>query len=108
MMQKKMMSPVVDAASSQQQSQSVALGASLFTLLFVGGQVALLDVRGAVDSEEARAIAHQAIKTCSYSVVDGDQTQGRAAYFYYWHTREAQEMHPHPGRTLNTEQGAKP
>ena len=77
----------------------------LFTLTFRGGQVALLDVRGAVDSEEARAIAHQAIKTCSYRVVDGDQTQGRAAYFYYWTTRAAQEMHPHPGRT--TEQGAR-
>ena len=104
------MTTLLRTSRDQEQPQPVAPRAhtSLFTLTFVGGQVALLDVRGAVDSEEARAIAHQAIKTCSYSVVDGDQTQGRAAYFYYWHTREAQEMHPHPGRTLNTEQGAKP
>ena len=61
-----------------------------FTLTFVGGQVALFEVRGATNQEQARTIASQAIKTCSYSVTDGDQTGGNAHCFYYWCSSEAQ------------------
>lgn len=67
----------------------------VFTLNFAGGQVALLDVRGAADSEQARSIAQQAIKRSRYSVTDGDQTAGRAASFYFWCSSAAQEVRPH-------------
>ncbi|MBA2676816.1 MAG: hypothetical protein H0U76_00215 [Ktedonobacteraceae bacterium] len=56
----------------------------MFTLTFAGGQVALLEVRGAADREEAHRIACTAIARCQYTVTDGDQTQGHAHTFYYW------------------------
>ncbi len=56
----------------------------LFTLTFAGGQVALLDVRGAADQDQAHTIACNAIKRCRYVVTEGDQTGGNAHYFYYW------------------------
>ncbi len=55
-----------------------------FTLTFAGGQVALLEVRGAADREQARTIACHAIKRCRYVVTEGDQTGGNAHCFYYW------------------------
>ena len=55
-----------------------------FTLTFVGGQIALLEVCGAANQEDAHSIACTAITRCQYSVTDGDQTQGRAHTFYYW------------------------
>ena len=61
-----------------------------FTLTFAGGQVALLEVRGAADQEEARTIAQNAITTSRYTVTDGDTTGGRAHYFYCWCSAEAQ------------------
>jgi len=93
-MGKMIMSPVVDAASSQQQSQPVAPRAhtSLFTLTFVGGQVALLTVSGATDAHHARTIASNAIAHCRYAVVEGDTTNRLVHSFYYWH--EAQERNP--------------
>ena len=66
----------------------------LFTLTFAGGQVALLTVYGATDAHHARTIAGNAIAHCRYTVVEGDVTNGHAHYFYYWHTREAQERNP--------------
>ena len=85
-MGKMIMSPVVDAASSQQQSQSVAPSAhtSLFTLTFVGGQVALLTVSGATDAHHARTIASNAIAHCRYAVVEGDHTGGNVHCFFSW------------------------
>ena len=68
---------------------------NIFTLTFAGGQIALLDVRGASDIEEARALACAAFKHCEYIVVDGDQSGGHAAYFYLWCSSAAQEMQPH-------------
>lgn len=56
----------------------------LFTLTFVGGQVALLEVRGAANQEQAHTIACNAIKRCRYVVTEGDQTGGNAHSFYYW------------------------
>ncbi len=67
----------------------------LFTLTFAHGEVALLDVRGAVDQEQARAIACDAIKRCQYSVTDGDQTGGNAHYFYSWCSVEVQAHAAH-------------
>ena len=61
-----------------------------FTLTFVGGQVALLEVRGAADDEQARILAANAIKHCHYMVTDGDTTYGQAQYFYYWCSLESQ------------------
>ena len=61
-----------------------ALNKHTFTLTFAGGQVALLEVCGAANQEEARTLASHAIKTCSYSVIDGDQTGGNAHCFSYW------------------------
>ena len=55
-----------------------------FTLTFAGGQIALLEVCGAANQEDAYSIACTAITRCQYSVTDGDQTQGRAHTFYYW------------------------
>jgi len=55
-----------------------------FTLTFVGGQVALLEVCGAANQDEARTLASHAIKRCQYSVTDGDMTNGHAHCFYYW------------------------
>ena len=88
MMQKTKMNPVVDAASSQQQSHSVAL----FTLTFAHGEVALLTVSGATDAHHARILAENAIAHCRYEVVEGDTTNGLVHSFYYWH--EAQERNP--------------
>ncbi len=62
----------------------------LFTLTFVGGQVVLLEVRGAADHEQARTVACNAIKRCRYAVTEGDQTGGNAHYFYCWCSIEAQ------------------
>lgn len=56
----------------------------MFTLTFAGGQIALLEVCGATNQEEAHTIACTAIMRCQYTVTDGDQTQGRAHTFYYW------------------------
>ena len=61
-----------------------------FTLTFAGEQVALLEVRGAANHEQARTIASHAIKRCQYSVTDGDTTNGQAHCFYYWCSVEAQ------------------
>lgn len=61
-----------------------------FTLTFAGGQVALLEVGGAANQEEAHAIAHHAIKGCQYTVTDGDTTNGYAHCFSYWCSIEAQ------------------
>lgn len=61
-----------------------------FTLTFAGGQVALLEVRGAANQEEARTIACTAITRCQYTVTDGDQTGGRAHIFYYCCSIQAQ------------------
>ncbi len=68
---------------------------NIFTLTFIGGQIALLDVRGASNIEEARALAGTAFKNCQYRVVDGDQSGGQSAYFYLWCSSAAQEMQPH-------------
>lgn len=68
---------------------------NIFTITFIGGQIGLLDVRGASDIEEARAIARTAFKNCQYTTVDGDQSGGHAAYFYLWCSSAAQEMQPH-------------
>jgi len=83
-MGKMIMSPVVDAASSQQQSQPVAPSAHTFTLVFAGGQMALLTVYRASDQEQARSIASTAIKNCQYTVVDGDHTGGNVHCFFSW------------------------
>ena len=88
-MMQKMMSPVVDAASSQQQSHSVAL----FTLTFAHGEVALLTISGATDAHHARILAENAIAHCRYTVTRGDSTGGHAHCFYYWHV-QAQEQTP--------------
>jgi len=61
-----------------------------FTLTFAGGQVALLEVRGAADQKQARALAQDAIKTCRYTITDGDTTNGQAHYLYHWCSIEAQ------------------
>ena len=66
----------------------------LFTLTFAGGQVALLTVSDATDSHHARTLSENAIAHCRYTITDGDVTDGHAHYFYYWHTREAQERNP--------------
>lgn len=63
----------------------------LFTLTFPHGEVALLDVYGAANHEQAHAIAQDAIKTCRYTVTDGDTTHGQAQYLYHWCSSEAQE-----------------
>lgn len=63
----------------------------LFTLTFPHGEVALLEVRGAADSQQAHLIASTAITTCRYTVTDGDTTHGQAQYLYHWCSSEAQE-----------------
>jgi len=63
----------------------------LFTLTFPHGEVALLDIRGATNHEQAYAIACNAIKTCHYMVTEGDTTNGQAQYLSYWCSSEAQE-----------------
>ena len=72
-----------------------AYNRNVFTITFIGGQIALLDVRGASNIEDARAIARTAFKNCQYPVVDGDQSGGHAAYFYLWCSSAAQGMQPH-------------
>jgi len=66
-----------------------------FKITFAGGQVALLDVRGAANQEEAHTIACTAFKHCEYTVVDGDQSGGHAASFSLWCSSAAQEMQLH-------------
>ena len=95
-MGKMIMSQVVDAGSSQQQSHPVAPRAQpfLFTLIFAHGEVALLTVSGARSSHHARSIAEYAIDHCRYTVVDGDHTGGNVHCFYYWCAVQAQERTP--------------
>jgi hypothetical protein len=80
----------------------------VFTLTFPGGQIAVLEVRGAADQEAASAIAQQAVRQrrtisqsgeqvetpINYTVADGDATRGRAELFYYWCSAAAQERQP--------------
>ena len=88
------MTTLLRTSRDQEQPQPVAPRAhtSLFTLTFVGGQVALLTVSGATDAHHARTIASNAIAHCRYAVVEGDTTNGLVHSFYYWH--EAQERNP--------------
>ena len=88
------MTTLLRTSRDQEQPQPVAPRAhtSLFTLPFVGGQVALLTVSGATDAHHARTIASNAIAHCRYAVVEGDTTNGLVHSFYYWH--EAQERNP--------------
>lgn len=85
----------VQAELEQVRARCNAYNRNVFTIVFVGGQIALLDVRGAANVEEARHIARTAIKHCQYTVVDGDQSDGHAAYFYLWCSTAAQEVQPH-------------
>ena len=84
----------VQLETAQTWAQVHADNRHLFTLTFMGGEVALLEVRGAEDQEKARLLAHNAITRCSYTVTDGDQTNGNAHCFYYWYSIEAQERSP--------------
>lgn len=74
----------VQAELARCRAQISANNQHLFTLTFAGGQVALLEVRGAADYEQARTIACHAIKRCRYAVTEGDQTGGNAHSLYYW------------------------
>lgn len=87
-----------EAELARTRARCNAFNQNVFTLEFVGGQVALLDVRGAANVEEARSIAQNAIKNCEYMVVDGDQTEGQAHSFSLWCSAAAQEMQPHSHR----------
>lgn len=55
-----------------------------FTLVFPGGATAVLQVHGETNQEEARAFACDVLPGYCYEVKDGDQSQGRAAFFSGW------------------------
>jgi hypothetical protein len=98
-------------ATTEQAPAAAAARTDTFTLTFPGGQIAILEVRGATDQEAARAIAQQAVRhrrrinqrgetietPINYTVTDGDATNGHAELFYYWCSAAAQECQPrHP------------
>jgi hypothetical protein len=91
------------AQQGAQQQQAKAAGTQttaadrkdMFTLIFPGHLLAVLEVRGASSQDEARTVACEALPQCSYEVVDGDQTAGQAEIFYSWCSAEAQERQPH-------------
>jgi len=87
------MTTLTQATRTQEQTSVEVQRTHLFTLTFVGGQIALLNVCGAHSQQEARAIAESAIKNSRYGVVAGDSTGGHAHCFYYWHV-QAQEQTP--------------
>lgn len=58
-----------------------------FTLVFPQGEIAVLEVRGASDQEQARTLACGAFPSCVYTVTDGDVANGHAEYFYTWSNR---------------------
>jgi hypothetical protein len=63
-----------------------------FTLIFPRGEIAFLEVRGAISQESARAIAEHAFTACRYAVIDGDQAAaGQAQYFYSWSCTSGQK-----------------
>ncbi len=78
--------------TNPQQAERDRLSASnrhLFTITFPtfpGPTIALLEVRGAANQENARALAWKAFKHCRYAVEDDDQTGGHSQYFYTFHT----------------------
>lgn len=55
-----------------------------FTLVFKSGAVAVLQVHGAEDQQEARAFAKSVLQRVSYEVRDGETTSSRACVFYSW------------------------
>jgi len=57
---------------------------STFTLIFPDRAIAVLNVHGANNQDEARAIACGVLPGYCYEVKDGDQSQGRAAVFFEW------------------------
>jgi len=62
----------------------------LFTLVFVDGQGALLEIWGAGSREEATRIAHTAVVEPHPQVVlEGDHPQGKARIIYHWCSRLA-------------------
>jgi hypothetical protein len=81
-------------AATMTTQQAAAANVHTFTLIFPGHRLAVLEVRGAASQDEARAVACEALPPCSYEVVDGDQTAGRAEIFYSWCSAEAQERQP--------------
>ena len=83
-MMQNMIHPLINAGSGQPQPVAPSAHTFLFTLVFAGGQVALLTVYGASDQEQARSIASTAIKNCQYTVVDGDHTGGNVHCFFSW------------------------
>jgi hypothetical protein len=67
-----------------------------FTLIFKGGQQALVEVYGAPTQDHARNRISHAFKNCHYTVLDDDQSNGRAAGTYRcWFSSVAQEAQPH-------------
>jgi len=73
--------------NQQQQAQAAAATQTvatdckdIFTLIFPGHRLAVLEVRGANSPDEARAFASEAIPNCGYEVKDGDPSKtGRRA-----------------------------
>jgi hypothetical protein len=75
----------------------------LFTLIFKGGQQARTIVYGAPTQEHARTIVSNAFVNCEYTVLDGDQSHGRAAGTYRcWYSSAAQEAQPHHDQMRTT------
>lgn len=65
-----------------------------FTLSFKRGEIALLEIRGAENIEQARLIASTAIAHCFYGFMDGCQVRGHVAIFYLWCSTAAQQHQP--------------
>jgi hypothetical protein len=102
---------ITTVTTTQQAAEAAAANSHVFTLSFAGGQIAIVEIRGAADLDSARAIAQGAVKhrrtisqsgeqietTIHYTVTDGDATAGQAKRFYWWCSAIAQERQPlHP------------
>jgi hypothetical protein len=85
-----------DQAAAATQTTAATDCKDIFTLIFPGHRLAILEVHGAANEDEARAFASEAIPQCGYEVKDGDQAAGQAEIFYYWCSAAAQECQPHP------------
>ncbi len=62
------------------------------TIIFKGGQMVLVEVRGAPNQESARRVVCTAFLHCEYTVLNGNQTNGRAeGDCRCWYSSAAQE-----------------
>lgn len=66
----------------------------LCTIIFRGGQMILVEVRGAPNQDRAHSVVCTAFLNCEYIVLDGNQTNGRAVGdCRCWYSSAAQERY---------------